>query len=465
MSVSTELETLKTNIGNAYTTIGTKGGTVPANKNTDNLTTAINSIPSGGSYDPTDPQSVYDATRPDDWMVMPTPADNEIYLLYQIPANASGSYYIGHRVQGTSGTIEFGTTDASGNFTAIPDYTLNFSGSSPNDAIGIPVSAFVNTTSEGKKQLMCKIKGAGSITTFYVLEYTQSGSMSTSIVHELRGKATSLANFGFNLGSISYSYQYATNLRYFSLEGTNSITSVRFACPNLLAILSFDTSHITSTNQLFTGCHNLLSIPELDLGSCTSSAGMFNNCSSLEYCKLKNFNSSTSMSGMFGACSSLKTVIGLDGSACTNYSQMFQGCEGLIQLPTIANATSGTNFQRFVENASSMTYIDLSSINFSAATNINLGYIQVGTMIILGDTFGSSGITQSSFINPPLNGKVKVRIDKTDAMMPITSNATAVFGSQNSSSFVYVPDALYSDYQADAKWATLSTRLKKISEW
>ena len=465
MSVATELQTLQTNIGNAYTTIGTKGGTVPANKNTDNLATAIDSIPSGGSYDPTDPQSVYDATRPDDWMVMPTPADNEIYLLYQIPANASGSYYICHRVQGTSGTIEFGTTDASGNFTAIPDYTINFSGSLGTDGINIPVSAFVNTTSEGKKQLMCKIKGTGNITTFYVLDYTQGGSMSTSIVHELRGKATSLASFGFNTGTVSYSYQYATNLRYFSLEGTNLITSARFACPNLLAILNFDTSHITSSAQLFFGCHNLISIPELDLGSCTSSNSMFSSCSSLEYCKLKNFNSSTTMSGMFGSCYSLKTIIGLDGSACTNYSQMFYYCTGLTQLPTIANATSGTTFQNFVGEASSMTYIDLSSINFSAATNINIGTIQVGTMIILGDTFGSSGITQSSLINPPLFAKVKVRIDKTDAMMPITSNATTIFGSRNDSSFVYVPDALYSDYQADAKWATLGNRLKKISEW
>lgn len=465
MSVATELETLQTNIGNAYTTIGTKGGTVPANKNTDNLATAIDSIPSGGSYDPTDPQSVYDSTRPSDWMVMPTPADNEIYLLYQIPANASGSYYIAHRVQGTSGTIEFGTTDSSGNFTAIPDYTINFNGSLPTDGINIPVSAFVNTTSEGKKQLMCKIKGTGNITTFYVLEYSQSGSMSTSIVHELRGKATSLANFGLSLGTVSYSYQYATNLRYFSLEGTNLLSSARFACPNLLAILNFDTSHITSTGSMFSYCYKLISIPELDLSSCTSSNNMFSTCSSLEYCKLKNFNSSTNMSGMFASCFSLKTIIGLDGSACTNYSQMFTTCEGLTQLPIIANATSGTTFQRLVDNASSMTYIDLSSINFSAATNISIGTIQVGTMIILGDTFGSSGITQSSFINPPLFAKVKVRIDKTDAMMPITSNATAVFGSSNNSSYVYVPDALYSDYQADAKWATLGTRLRKISEW
>ena len=44
MSISTELTTLSTNITNAYNAIQTKGGTIPTNKNTENLETAINSI-------------------------------------------------------------------------------------------------------------------------------------------------------------------------------------------------------------------------------------------------------------------------------------------------------------------------------------------------------------------------------------------------------------------------------------
>lgn len=48
MAIATELETLKTNITNAYNSINTKGGTIPTNKNTENLSSAIESIPSGG---------------------------------------------------------------------------------------------------------------------------------------------------------------------------------------------------------------------------------------------------------------------------------------------------------------------------------------------------------------------------------------------------------------------------------
>ena len=51
MAVSNELNTLKTNILSAYTMIQNKGGTVPTNKNTQNLSNAINTIPSGGGID------------------------------------------------------------------------------------------------------------------------------------------------------------------------------------------------------------------------------------------------------------------------------------------------------------------------------------------------------------------------------------------------------------------------------
>ena len=49
MAISNELNTLKANILSAYTMIQNKGGTIPANKNTQNLSNAINTIQGGGS--------------------------------------------------------------------------------------------------------------------------------------------------------------------------------------------------------------------------------------------------------------------------------------------------------------------------------------------------------------------------------------------------------------------------------
>lgn len=66
MSVADTIQELATDIGNAYDKVQTKGGTIPQNKNTNNLATAIATIPTGsaptgriaitqnGTYDVTD---------------------------------------------------------------------------------------------------------------------------------------------------------------------------------------------------------------------------------------------------------------------------------------------------------------------------------------------------------------------------------------------------------------------------
>ncbi|MBQ5696166.1 MAG: hypothetical protein IIV48_05875 [Clostridium sp.] len=49
MSIASKLTKLETDITNAYSSINTKGGTIPNNKNTENLQNAISSIPTGPS--------------------------------------------------------------------------------------------------------------------------------------------------------------------------------------------------------------------------------------------------------------------------------------------------------------------------------------------------------------------------------------------------------------------------------
>lgn len=50
MSIATKLTKLETDITNAYNVVVSKGGTLPTDKNTENLPDAINSIQTGGSF-------------------------------------------------------------------------------------------------------------------------------------------------------------------------------------------------------------------------------------------------------------------------------------------------------------------------------------------------------------------------------------------------------------------------------
>ena len=51
MTIASAIQDLNDGILDAYTAVSTKGGTVPADKNIDNLPTAINSIQTGGGGD------------------------------------------------------------------------------------------------------------------------------------------------------------------------------------------------------------------------------------------------------------------------------------------------------------------------------------------------------------------------------------------------------------------------------
>lgn len=91
MSIQGEIDRIKGNVAGAYSAVADMGGTLPEQQNSGGLEAAIRSIPSGGGGPsaPLDPVEVYNATRPADWLPMPEPTDNEMYLLFLIPAGVS----------------------------------------------------------------------------------------------------------------------------------------------------------------------------------------------------------------------------------------------------------------------------------------------------------------------------------------------------------------------------------------
>ena len=109
MSIAGKLEKLETDITSAYSAINTKGGTIPQNKNTENLSDAITSIPSGGgstgdataaASDILSPKTAYIATG----KVTGTMTNNGV--LSYTPSMSEQSIPSGYTSGGTINSIE-----------------------------------------------------------------------------------------------------------------------------------------------------------------------------------------------------------------------------------------------------------------------------------------------------------------------------------------------------------------------
>ena len=113
-----------------------------------------------------DPDVVYATTRPKDWLPMPTPGDDEMYLLGMIYEGVPAQFYMIPRHNGNL-TIEFGTV-VNGEFVAKTQFSPTSGAIFTYD---IPAEDYGDVTADGCKQYMVKIKGslqAGSRQSFAV---------------------------------------------------------------------------------------------------------------------------------------------------------------------------------------------------------------------------------------------------------------------------------------------------------
>ena len=311
----------------------------------------VESIFSGGggsSGEPLDPVEVYNATRPSDWLSMPTPADNEMYLLFHIP-------------DGFSSLIAF-TVTCTGNYTvalgSVSDGTF-VQMSSTSVASGSKYEAelfaddYIDLTSYGMKQVMVKVSGTD------ILTWAPS----------THSKKTSPSNFaGWNIVEISCNLPSGTSvacgsstgnmalrkLRYFAWYGKNAVTNMNSMfnnCYSLTAIPQIDTSAVTDMSYMFNNCYSLTAIPQMDTSAVTNMKNMFNNCRSLTAIPQIDTSAVTDMSYMFNSCYSL-TSIALDNTVTgwSGYAVSLQDCSlshaAIVaffnSLPTITSAKAIT---------------------------------------------------------------------------------------------------------------------------
>ena len=197
--------------------IRTKGGTTDALAWPDGYKTAIEAIQTGGggggggggSSDPTDPVEVYNTTRPSDWLPMPTPADNEMYLLFHIPDGFSSLLAFTVTCTGNY-TVALGSV-SDGAFVSVSSTTVA-SGSKYETELF--ADDYGNLTSDGHKQVMVKVSGTD------ILTWAPS----------THSKKTSPSNFaGWNIVEIACRLPSGTSVACGSSSGSASLKKLRLS--------------------------------------------------------------------------------------------------------------------------------------------------------------------------------------------------------------------------------------------
>ena len=294
MAVSNELNTLKANISNAYNAIQAKGGTIPTNKNTQNLSDAINTIQGGGSA--------------------------------SVPL-FSGSY---DRV----GLKQIGWTDEEVDY--YNQYGVRWN-SSENSVFTLTGEDLLGNDSKTSRFI------PKSTTRKKFLDFTQLLGIPLIDTSDVTA-GTSLFRNCYKL----------TAIPQINTSNVTSADTMFHYCTSLLTIPLLDTSKVTTMASMFAGCAALQTIPKLNISVCTNTSGMFNGCTALRIIPQIDMSNVTNMSGMFNSCKSLETIPQLDTSKVSSYSNVFNGCINLTRLPSL-NLGSAINVTDLFKECSKLT--------------------------------------------------------------------------------------------------------------
>ena len=350
---------------------------------------------------PLDPQVVYQQTRPVDWMEMPTPANNELYLLVEVAKplqEKDPGTPIGFQVH-TSSTnyqVELGTVE-SGQFVADSTYTTTLASSAKYTNYAYYADWATHPMTNGNHQVMVKITPtSGNLTQFNHLVSVSGEEYGNAHTLEIRGHCEGLTRCIIGANNTNTSCA----LKYFSLEGTNSITtyfnSMFNGCHALTAVLQLDASHGTDFSRMFQACQSLVAIPQLDAGSGTNFEGMFYGCTDLVTIPLLDTSSGTNFGSMFQGCLDLVTIPKLNTSSGTNFGNMFQNCYSLTSIPLL-DTSSGTTFTNMFYGCQALATIPL----LDTSSGTSLGYMFYGcrSLTSIPSLNTSSGTNFSNMFN------------------------------------------------------------------
>ena len=319
--------------------------------------TAVDGIQTGGGSisGPLDPVEVYNNTRPSDWLPMPTPAENEMYLLFHIHDGVSSLLAFTVTCTGNY-TVALGTV-SNGSFVQMSSTTV---ASESKYEAELFADDYGDFTSDGMKQVMVKVSGTDILTwepSTHSKKTSPSNFAGWSIIEIScnlpSGKKVACGN---NTQSLALE-----KLQYFTWVGKNAVTNMAAMfqnCYALTAIPQLDTSAVTNMRYMFGSCYSLTAIPQLDTSAVTGMSSMFQTCYALTAIPQLDTSAVTNMAAMFQNCYALTAIPQLDTSAVTNMSSMFQNCYALTAIPQL-DTSAVTNMSSMFQNCYALTSIVL----------------------------------------------------------------------------------------------------------
>ena len=229
--------------------------------------------------------------------------------------------------------------------------------------------------------------------------------------------ASTPTNLAFVFGTINA----PTNCSYLF---SDSASSNQVYLTNLLTLTfnNFNTSNVTSMNNMFQGCSGLtsLDVSGFDTSKVTTMSSMFQGCSGLASLDVSNFNTAnvTNMYAMFYNCSGLTSlnVLNFDTSKVTNMAYMFAWCSKLTSLDVSNfNTSSVTSMAYMFYNCSKLTSIDVSNFNTSKVGSMEGMFRSCSSLTSLDlSSFNTSSVTtwtdmfSGTFSNAPSSSSLKI---------------------------------------------------------
>ena len=232
------------------------------------------------------PEAVYRATRDINWLAMPEPCTDEIYMLMHIN-NPHG--LLGLKVTGCDYTVSIGNVK---NGVFVPLRSSDTTGGSIYEDEILYSEGFAELEG-GTRQVMVKVSkkenAEGAITKFEIAPHsahTNPTFCAWSIV-EIWAKVPSATQFKISFDGDTTKKLNA--LKYLRIAGENSITSLGELCSqlqNLTAVLELDTSSVTSAGFAYfcRDCPRLLAIPPVKVEHNVNIAYAFYNCGLKRIC-------------------------------------------------------------------------------------------------------------------------------------------------------------------------------------